>query len=124
MRHLLLKLLLVSPVLVLAALVLAADAPAETPTTAQIAGALVLAWGFIAPLTVYKWVKLSDAAMKAFTMIVSVVIALLALALGGGLHLDLTSGIAALGTFSIVYGESMLVWNLLEGHPKTTGLVN
>lgn len=124
MRRLLTLIVLVAVAILGALLLLAAAPPVETPDAGQIAGGLVVAWGLLAPLTIYKWIKADDARMKLITIIAAIVIALVSLILTGQLKLDVSSGATALVTFSMVYGESQLVWNLLKDHPRTTSFVN
>lgn len=95
------------------------------PDSKAIAGGLVLAWGFIAPLTVYKWIKLDDAAMKAVTMIATVVIAFLALLFSNGFTgIDFHSSAMLFTVAGLIYGEQQFVWTLFKDHPQTTRAVN
>lgn len=114
----------VAVALIWAPVVQAADG--STPSAGDIAGALVLAWGVLAPLTIYKWIPLNDAQMKLLTMGAALIIGLVALVLAGQLSassLDLTDVGKAIAAFSMVYGESQFVWTLLKDHPSTTKLV-
>lgn len=116
---------LVSVLIVAAAPALAADVPGASPDSLTVATALVVAWGWLAPLTVYRWIKAGDARMKAITMGFSVAVAIVALLVGGGgIHLDFSSPAALYATALLVYGEQQLVWTLLKDHDRTTKLVN
>lgn len=108
--------------------VLAADAGAS-PDSLTVATGLVVAWGWIAPLTIYKVIPLTDARMKTVTILATVVIAVIALVAppllsGGGLHLDLSSPALVYGFALLVYGEQQLVWTLFKDHAATAKLVS
>lgn len=115
-----LPLMLVIAIVALLSVAAAPAAPATAlPNAGAVAGTLILAWGLLAPLTVYKWIPYNDSRMKAITIGASVVIALIAEGLTGGIHLDLSSAAATLALGSLIYGESMTVWNLLkDSRPK------
>lgn len=126
MKRLLVFLVLVVVSLVLVAQavpVLAADAGAS-PDSLTVATALVVAWGWIAPLTVYKLIPLTDARMKAVTIIASVLIAVVALLVGGHPSFDLSSTAGAYSFAMLVYGEQQLVWTLFKDHAATARLVS
>ncbi len=124
MKQLLAALMLVLLGAVVLLLLVAADAPTSSPTAATVAGALVVGWGLLAPLTVYKWIPADGPQMKLITIGAAVLIAAIALYLTGGLKLDGTSSATLLVAFLTVYGETQFVWNLLKDHPRTTALVN
>jgi hypothetical protein len=98
---------------VLAVLGIAADAPTSQLTSIQIATAAVIAFGFLSPF-LYKLVPADGAAMKIITVVVSFVVAAVALLFSGEAHADFSSA-AGVFTFGLlVYGEQQLVWNLLK----------
>lgn len=122
-----LALLVVLSLLVIVATATTALAATGSTPADTVASGLVLAWGVLAPLTVYRWLPLSDTAMKATTMVAAVVIAVIALAYTGQLQLsslDPSQLATVIAAASLVYGETQFVWTLLKDHPATAKLVS